>query len=162
MRLRPAVQHPVFLLISRQSVEEQDVERVWTKSIRFLMATREDTLKYRQQVSVVFDGYDADARELVDVPEVRQFVRLLCGRWPEWAYFLCQTDASIGLMVSVLAGTRFPGGGAVEIDTELLGRVLLVAFDGMNSIYDKFNGQGLTESMNKIQSDGLIEIITQM
>jgi len=138
------------------------VERVWNKSIRFLMATKEDTLKYRQQVSVVFEGWDSDPLELVDVPVVRQFIRLLCQRWPEWAYFLCQTDPSIPLIVSVLAGKSFPGVGAVEIDTELLGRVLLIAFDGMNSIYDKYLESGLTEKQNEIQSAGLIELITQM
>jgi len=159
MRLRSAVKDPVILLISREAVDHCDVERVFKHSVRYLMAAREDVILYRQQTSVVFEGWDEDPRELVDVPEVRTFVKAMAVRWPEWAYFFNQEDPSIALWTSCLAGTLFPGGGAVEIDVELLRTALDRALSGMNSIYDL---HGLSEKDLEVQSLGFIEVIQQM
>lgn len=159
MRLRPGITDPVVLMFSHQSVMECDVDRVMKKSIRLLMASREDVILYRQQACIVFDGFGTDPRELVDVPEVRIFVKALAARWPEWAYFFNQADPSIGLWMSCLAGDSFPGGGAVGIDVPLLKRMLSAALNGMNSVYEK---HGLSEKDLEIQSMGFIEVIQQM
>lgn len=157
--LRKGVTDPIVAMISRQSVEECDVERVYGKVIRPLMATREDVVLYCQQVCLVFEGWDSDPRELIDVPEFRTFVQRLTLRWPEWSYFLNQVDANISLWVSCLVGKSFPGGGAVEIDVDLLKTVLMESFDGMNSVYDRF---GLSEEDLEVQSRGFIEVIQAM
>jgi hypothetical protein len=53
---------------------------------------------------------------LVDVPEVRAFVKALPKRWTEWTFFFNQADPSIGLWMSCMAGESFPGVGVVGID----------------------------------------------
>lgn len=53
LRLRGGATNPVILLISREAVDACDVERVFKRSIRFLMASREDVILYRLQVSIV-------------------------------------------------------------------------------------------------------------
>jgi len=159
LRLRPGVMDPVILLISREAVDACDVERVFKHSLRFLMAAREDVILYRQQVSVVFEGWDDDPRELVDVPEIRSFVKAMARRWPEWAFFFNQIDPSITLWISCLVGDSFPGGGAVEINVELLKVVLQQSLNGMNSVYDL---HGFSEKDLEIQSLGFIEVIQQI
>jgi hypothetical protein len=159
LRLRPGVTEPVLLLISREAVVNCDVERVFKQSVRFLMASREDVVLYRQQASLVFEGWDEDPRELVDVPEVRAFVKAMAVRWPQWAFFFNQTDPSIALWISCLVGESFPGGGAVEINVELLRHELQQALTGMNSIYDL---HGLSEQDLEVQALGFIEVIQQM
>jgi hypothetical protein len=57
---------------------------------------------------------------LVDVPEIRAFVKALAKRWTEWAFFFNQADSSIGLWMSWLAGESFPGVGVVGIDPQLI------------------------------------------
>ena len=96
LRLRRGITDPVVLMISRQSVEDCDVDRVMKHSVRLLMAAREDVILYRQQVSIVFEGWDEDPRELVDVPEVRSFVKAMTKRWPEWAYFSTKPTPTLG------------------------------------------------------------------
>jgi hypothetical protein len=159
LRLRGGVTDPVILLISRGAVDTCDVERVFKHSIRFLMASREDVILYRQQVSIVFEGWDEDPRELVDVPEVRSFVKRMAARWPEWAYFFNQQDAIIHLWLSCLVGKSFPGAGAVEIDVNLLKKELVNAFNGMNAMHLL---HGLSEKDLEVQSLGLVEVIQQM
>lgn len=159
LRLRPGVQSPVVLLISRAAVENCDVESVYKSSIRFLMASREDVVLYRQQLCIVFEGWDDDSRELIDVPIVRAFITALAARWPQWAFFFNQIDASIPMLISSLAGCEFPGDGVVSIDLTRMKSVLEGAINGMNSVYEK---HGLSEKELGAQSLGLIEVVQQM
>lgn len=156
--LRKGVTDPLIVVISRQSVEECDVDRV-CRTMRPLMVSKEDVITYCQQVCVVFEGWDSDPRELIDVQEFRLFVQRLAVAWPEWPYFLNQVDTGIGLWISCLAGNKFPGGGAVEIDMKLLKTVMIDSLHGMNSVYDRF---GLSESNLEKQSTGFISLIQNM
>jgi DNA replication protein DnaC len=117
--LRPGVSEPVVLLISRREVDAGDIASVLSRLKPFL-ASREETWRYRGQMTLVVDGYNHDPRELVDIPEVRTLLRRLEASWPCWAFFFNQVDDSITLLLSCVAGSRFPGRGAVEMDAELV------------------------------------------
>lgn len=155
--LRPGVTEPVVLMISRRQVEERDMASVLTNLKPFL-ATREDAWLYRGQMSLVVDGYNEDPRELVDILDVREFLRTLVLQWPYWAYFFNQVDDSIKLLGSCFCGANFPGGGAVEIDGAKIGDFLRRGFDGMNSIFDKHD---FPEKELELMSKGLLEVIDQ-
>ena len=155
--LRPGVTEPVVLMISRRQVEAGDIASVLT-SLKPFLATCEDAWLYRGQMSLVVDGYSQDPRELVDVPEVRAFLRVLDQQWPYWAFFFTQVDDSISLLGSCVCGTAFPGAGVVEIDADKLGDFLRRAFAGMNAIFDK---HGFPEKELESMSRGLVEVIEQ-
>ena len=155
--LRPGVTEPVVLMISRRQVRSADIASV-LKELKPFLATREDAWLYRGQMSLVVDGYNDDPRELVDIPEVRAFLRLLDAQWPYWAFFFNQVDDSIKLLGSCVCGANYPGRGAVEIDGAKLGDFLRRGFDGMNSIFDK---HGFPEKELELMSRGLLEVIEQ-
>ena len=89
--LRPGVTQPVILMLSRRQIEACDVASVVAELKPFL-ATREDTWLYRGQMALAVDGYNHDARELVDIPEVRKFLKVFEREWPYWAFFFNQVD----------------------------------------------------------------------
>jgi hypothetical protein len=155
--LRPGVTEPVVLLISRRAVETGDVASI-TSKLRPFLATREEAWRYRGQMTLVVDGYDNDAIELVDIHEVRTFLRKLDQEWPYWAFFFNQVDDTIILYLSCLCGTLYPGGGAVEIDSEKLQGVLMNGFAAMNSIFERF---GFPETELEAISRGVVEVIEQ-
>ena len=155
--LRPGVSEPVVLLISRREVEAGDIASVLSRLKPFL-ATREEAWRYRGQMTLVVDGYNHDPRELVDIPEVRTLLRRLEASWPCWAFFFNQVDDSITLLLSCVAGSRFPGRGAVEMDAELVAAALGRAFGGMNMIFDRF---GFPEDELEKMSSGLVEVLQQ-
>jgi len=155
--LRPGVTEPVVLLISRREVEAGDLAPVLSRLKPFL-ATREDAWRYRGQMTLVVDGYNNDPRELVDIPEVRALLRGLESSWPHWAYFFNQVDDSIKLLMSCVAGSRFPGRGAVEMDVDLVASALGRAFGGMNMIFDRF---GFPEDELETMSNGFVEVLQQ-
>ena len=79
--LRPGVTEPVVLLVSRRAVDACDVASIASR-LQPMLANREDALRYRGQMTLVIDGYDNDARALVDIHEVRVFLRKLDQEWP--------------------------------------------------------------------------------
>ena len=155
--LRPGVTEPVVLMISRREVEADDIASVVSRLKPFL-ATREDAWRYRGQMTLVVDGYNNDPRELVDIPAVRSILRQLEASWPHWAYFFNQVDDSIKLLLSCVAGSRFLGRGAVEMDADLVAAALARAFGGMNMIFDRF---GFPEDELEKMSNGLVEVLQQ-
>jgi hypothetical protein len=129
---------PVVLLISRREVEQEDLASVLSR-LKVFLATREDAWRYRGQMTLVVDGYNHDPRELVDIPEVRSLLRRLEAEWPYWAFFFNQVDDSIKLLLSCVAGSRYLGNGAVEMDADLVAAAMARAFGGMNSVFERFN-----------------------
>ena len=155
--LRPGVSEPVVLLISRREVEAGDLASVLSR-LKVFLATREDAWLDRGQMTLVVDGYNNDPRELVDIPEVRTLLRGLESSWPQWAYFFNQVDDSIKLLLSCVAGSRFLGRGAVEMDAEMVAAALGRAFGGMNMVFERF---GFPEAELEKMSNGLVEVLQQ-
>ena len=152
--LRKGVTDPVVLLISRRQVEQQDLASV-LDSLKVFTATREVAWLYRGQMSLVVDGYNHDPRELVDIPEVRHFLKRLAAQWPYLGFFLNQVDDSIKILGSCCCGVEFPGRGAVLIDPALLPGFLNQAFAGMNALFDQ---HGFPEHELEAMSMGLVAL----
>ena len=144
-------------MISRRQVESNDMASV-VNELKILLASREDCWLYRGQVSLVVDGYEDDPRELVDIPEVRAFLRDFTVQWPYWAFFFNQVDDSIILLGSCVCGKSYPGGGMVEMDVDKIKQFLLDGFEGINSLFDK---HGFPETELESMSRGLIEVMEQ-
>lgn len=145
-------------MVGRSAVEQRDVAPVLGQ-LRLLGATREDCWLYRGQLSIAFDGYEADPRELIEVPEVRSFVATVHAAWPYWAFFLNQLDHTINLWAACLCGDVFPGGGQVQIDVQRLRELLIQGFAGMNELFMKHD---FPEKDLFIQSEGLARMIQEI
>jgi len=145
-------------MVGRSAVEQRDVAAVLGQ-LRLLGATREDCWLYRGQLSIAFDGYEADPRELIEVPEVRSFVATVHAAWPYWAFFLNQLDHTINLWAACLCGDVFPGGGQVQIDVQKLRELLIQGFAGMNELFMKHD---FPEKDLVIQSEGLARMIQEI
>jgi hypothetical protein len=109
-------------------------------------------------MTLVVDGYNHDPRELVDIPEVRSLLRRLEAEWPYWAFFFNQVDDSIKLLLSCVAGSRYLGRGAVEMDADLVAAAMARAFGGMNAVFERFN---FPEDELELMSRGFVEVLQQ-
>ncbi len=107
-------------------------------------------------MSLVVDGYNHDPRELVDILEVRHFLKRLAAQWPYWGFFLNQVDDSIKILGSCCCGVEFLGRGAVLIDPPLLPGFLNQAFAGMNALFDQ---HGFPEHELEAMSMGLVALM---
>ena len=155
--LRPGVTEPVVLMISRREVEQGDLASVLAR-LKVFLTTREDAWLYRGQMTLVVDGYNDDPRELVDIPQVRTLLAQLEAAWPYWAFSFNQVDDSIKLLLSCVAGVRFLGRGAVEMDPQRMATALAHGFGGMNEVFERF---GFPEDELELMSRGLLEVLEQ-
>jgi len=145
-------------MIGRSAVEQNDVAAVLGQ-LRLLGATREDCWLFRGQLSIAFDGYEMDPRELIEIPEVRAFVASLHAVWPYWAFFLNQLDHTINLWAACLCGDAFPGAGQVQIDVQKLKALLIQGFEGMTELFVRHD---FPEKALFVQSEGLASMINEI
>jgi len=79
--------NPLTVVVDRGDVEAGNIQPTLNVLCR-LLADAATVREYRQRVDVSFHGYDTDARELFEIPEVRRFVAALDDAFPYWLYFL--------------------------------------------------------------------------
>jgi hypothetical protein len=156
-RLQRGITDPVLLLISRREVEAADIDSVVSR-LRVFSATREDALRYRSQMALVVTGYDEDPRELVDIAEVRAMLTRLTARWPYWAFFFNRVDGTLPLLFSCVAGIRFPGGGAVELDAHRVQHLLAQGLAGLDDLGHRF---GLPDRDRQAMADSLVDVLSE-
>jgi len=154
-RLRPAFSEPVILMFSRQQVESCDVEEP-LGLLRRLSADRHTAIEYSGRISLVFDGYNDDPRELFEVPEVRAYIKQLDQEWPYWFFFLSQADESIKLLESCLCNTIEVVPGVTSVDIDQLERSLSCHFGAMNRLCAVLS---VPEEISHEIAEGIISLI---
>jgi hypothetical protein len=90
---------PVAFVISREEVEAQNMSSV-LPALKSLVQSPDRALEYFENVDIAFHGYNDDARELFEIPEVREYVHKLDGEFPFWLFFL--TKYGLGLQCLML------------------------------------------------------------
>jgi hypothetical protein len=154
-RFRPAVGDPIFLVISREQIMEMDLQEP-LQVLRQLAGNPEKAITACGRVSVVIDGFNADPRELFEIPEVRRYIQQLDALWPYWFFFLSQADDSIKVIESCLCDSIEVVPGVTSIDTEQLNDCLTRHFSALNSYCEAIN---LPESKIQEISEGIISLI---
>jgi hypothetical protein len=64
---RPAIQDPVFLVITRHQIESGDTQDPMV-FLQHLVSCVDTALQFMGRVSLIVDGYNDDARELFEIP----------------------------------------------------------------------------------------------
>lgn len=95
----------IVLAIERESTERGEVayamSHMWN-----MVATPEAMREHVHCLSLVFQGYDADPRELYEIPEVRAYVQKLMALCPWLALLLSKWDGAIfQLLPALMCGT---------------------------------------------------------
>ena len=154
--LRPAVSDPVVFVITRQQIEDADIESSLS-FLRSLVPTEhpEHAWAYKGRLSLVISGYNSDPRELFEIPEVCHYLRSLDAEWPFWLFFLNQADESIKVLAMCLASTLEVVPGAAHIDPAGLTHFLERGFAAVNCLFDSY---GFPESENEVLSMGVSQI----
>lgn len=156
--LRPGITDPVIFVITRQQIEAEDLEG----SLEFLRSlvptdTPQRIWSHKGRLSLVISGYDADPRELFEIPEVRRYLRSIDEHWPFWLFFLNQVDESIKVVAACLASTVEVAPGLAHIDPAGLQRFMERAFSAVNFIFETC---GFPESENEALSMGVAQLFS--
>ena len=93
-------------------------------------------------VTLVFNGYDDDPRELESIPEVREWFAKLFGAWPYWSFFASRIDQTVPLVLTCLMSGETvagePGMVGWEFDGDKLKPLLFEMFGYQNELIERF------------------------
>lgn len=123
--------------------------------------TRELAERWEGRVAMVFAGWDADPREVVEIPEVRRYFASLTEAWPYWLHFIEKVGDSLPLVLGLLClGHReaiAPGliGWAFD-DLEEVRKQLMLLFLRQNALYERL---GLSESINQRITEEVAQLL---
>lgn len=153
----------VVIEVGRNEVERGAIGDVIDRLLK-LSDTRENTLRFASSVLFVFDGYNKDSRELVDIPEVVRFFRQVHSAWPYWLHFLVKEPSQFQFLFSMLLDLAPP----IEVDgqrirplvgVDRLQPFLLDLFGPMNHLY-MLHGIGMKE--NEAMTKEVIGVVQRL
>lgn len=115
--------------------------------------------------SLVFlaDGYNDHADEIYAIPEVRRYYQELHKRWPWWAFFLSNENASMAVcylcLVDCVESFKRQGAPscAASFDPSPLLQLLWHDFGRMNYLWEI---AGMSKQANDERSDEILKLFT--
>ena len=127
-----------ILLIPRSVVEQQDLDFTLSGLEKFLV--NEETIrKSKNKLTVGFDGYDDDPRELYEIDEVKDYIRAITLKFPYWFYFCSTTNDSLWVIFVAHCKFRKFGPGGVKILTEDAVVIYNTLYNNLIDFYKKHN-----------------------
>ena len=77
----------ITVLVTRAEVEGLMVDSI-VERLTLLSGNPEYARKFADAVMFCFQGYDEDAREIYEIPEIRRYLSAVDKAWPYWIHFL--------------------------------------------------------------------------
>lgn len=141
-KMSPA--HPITMCnsvrigVKRRSTQSQDISGVLTYANVFT-STENNAWNSRGSVTLSFEGYDNDPRELWEIPAVRAYVKKLTDAWPSWMYFVDNSMKSfVAMYLCLVEVERTPDRNKTRAGKGCAD-VLTLGFEGINSLCEQFN-----------------------
>ena len=120
----------LVVVISKDDVESADI----ASTLEVLDEVFEDTEGYECKVELLFFGYDADPRELYEIPEVRRFCQLLDHKFPYWFYFASRNTDTLKAFTYCCINVTPLRSGLVVPNPQEFGQFLMTHFQALNEI----------------------------
>jgi hypothetical protein len=139
----------IVLLIPKSVVEQQDLDFTLS-GLEKLLVNEETIQKSKNKLTVGFDGYDDDPRELYEIDEVRDYIQAITEKFPYWFYFCSTKDHSLWIILMAHCKFRKFGPGAAKVETKDARKIMAYLFSNLNEFLEKHNlGQSELKSLTK-------------
>ena len=156
-RLSPTKGQQIFVVCDSVSICAGDLSTALS-SLKSFSSDRSSAMSAEGCVTLVFDGYDDDPRELESIPEVREWFARLFEAWPYWSFFANRIDQTVPLVLTLLlpgeqvAGE--PGMVGWVFDLDELKPLLFEMFGYQNELIERLE---ISEEVNERASRDFIE-----
>lgn len=158
-RLSPAKGQQIFVVCDSVSISAGNLSAVLS-SLKSFSSDRSSAMSAEGCVTLVFDGYDDDPRELESIPEVREWFARLFEAWPYWSFFANRIDQTVPLVLTLLlpgeqvAGE--PGMVGWTFDLDELKPLLFAMFGYQNELIERLE---ISEDVNERASRDFLEAV---
>ncbi len=126
----------LVITIDRKEIEAVDINTT-LRQLNRLLINEETILKFYERVEIGVNGYDDDLRELWEIPEVNQYIRILDDYFPYWFYFLTKFGSGLKLIGFCCINTQKVSSTKVLLEPSSLERFYEKHFIAMNEIGDR-------------------------
>lgn len=133
------------LLISRKEIELQEFDKILTV-LNGLIQDVEIIKKFYEYVDIGVDWYSDDNRELWEIPEVKQYFKILDDQWPYWFFFLSKLSSGLKMITFCCIDTIKKSDTELWIDPPTMENFLYRHFIAMNEVCDRID---MSEKDNK-------------
>jgi hypothetical protein len=158
-RFSSAKQQQIYVVCDSASIATGDISAVLS-ALKRLSGDRASAMSAEGAVTLVFNGYDDDPRELEAIPEVREWFAKLNEAWPYWAFFASRVDQTVPLVLTLLIPgdtvVGEPGMMGWEFDVDKLKPWLSEMFCYQNELIDRLE---IGEDVNERVSNDFIEAV---
>ena len=159
-RYSPVKAQQIVVICNSDSVSARDISGVLA-ALRSLSGDRTSALRAEGAVTLLFEGYDTDPRELESIPEVRAWFKTLFNAWPYWSFFANRTDQTVALVMTLLLpGEQVvgeePGMVGWSFDLDALRPLLLEMFGFQNALIEELD---IGEDVNERSSNDFVEAV---
>jgi hypothetical protein len=128
----------IILFIPKKIIEANDYS--------FVLKIFDDVLKdpalirkFKNQVTIGFDGYDDEPKEVFEINEVRNYIQHLTTKFPYWFYFLSLDDHSLWMTMLILCKfEKVHGGWQARISRREMNVVLTYLHKHWFEFYEKY------------------------
>lgn len=127
----------LLFAVPRKDVQSGDLSTVLPALQRFL-TSREVVVAGRGRVSLFFQGYEVDSREVFEIPEIRRYVKALDAKFPYWFYFADPQSGVLKVLAFCLCRVEKVAGG-VKPNHEDLQQFLLSHTADLNKLCETFS-----------------------
>lgn len=129
--------NPVVFGVPYEDIQTGDVATVLS-ALQGFLENRETVINGRGRVTLLFEGYDDDLRDVFDIPEIRRYAKALDEQFPYWFYFACLDCGSTLQVLSLCLCqvVKVPGGSTPHPDD--LKQFLISHIVALNQLCEKF------------------------
>ena len=153
-RFSPAKDQQVIVVCYSVAITAGDISGVLT-ALKSLSSDRSSAMSAEGTVTLVFNGYDDDPRELEAIPEVRKWFARLFEAWPYWSFFASRIDQTVPLVLSLLLSGEL-GMAGWSFDIDKLKPLLLKMFCHQNELIERLE---IGEEMNERVTQDFMEAV---
>ncbi len=158
-RFAPVKDQQVFVVCDSAAISAGDISEVLA-ALKSLSGDRSSAMSAEGAVTLVFNGYDDDPRELESIPEVREWFAKLFQAWPYWSFFASRIDQTVPLVLTLLMPGEMvagePGMVGWEFDPDQLKPLLLEMFAHQNELIETLE---IGEDVNERASRDFLEAV---
>ena len=159
MKTNLKIADKIVLFIPQKVIEANDysfVLNIFDDVLKDLSLIR----KFKNQVTIGFDGYDDEPKEVFEITAIRNYIQQLTLKFPYWFYFINLDDHSLRILMLILCKfDKIHDGWKVKINHEELDTVTAHLLKHLITFYEN-NSLPEQESVPQIGNimDRLVKI----
>ena len=126
-----------MLVVFRSDIEDGDIGSTLESLEKLKTAIR--NIELHGKADLAIQGYDEDTRELFEVPEVCDHLRLLTREFPYFFYFANLETPALTAIAACVCGAEKLAEGRISISNQDLLPFLEQQFSGLNELTEEFD-----------------------